>query len=197
MAIVDYDVHHGNGTQAAFYEDPTVLFVSSHQYPVLPGHRCRRRDGPGRWSGLHPEPADWTVGAPMPTSCRATSGRHCRRWNAFGPSLLMISAGFDAHERDPLAGCRMSTDGFRALTALLVGAADRLCEGRVVLVTEGGYDLDRRSANASQAVIDVAWLATILKGSFSPREHPACPTTIRRISIASGRPIGPRPRRSR
>jgi len=67
----------------------------------------------------------------------------------------MISAGFDAHERDPLAGCRMSTEGFRVLTGLLVGAANRLCEGRVVIVTEGGYDL-KAIAECLQAVVDVA-----------------------------------------
>ena len=76
---------------------------------------------------------------------------------AFGPGLLMISAGFDAHERDPLAGCRMSTEGFRGLTRMLVSAADRLCEGRVVLVTEGGYDLTA-VRECLQAVIDVAGL---------------------------------------
>jgi acetoin utilization deacetylase AcuC-like enzyme len=72
----------------------------------------------------------------------------------FKPDLLMISAGFDAHERDPLAGCRMTTGGFRALTALLIEAADRLCQGRVVLVTEGGYDLTALD-ECLQAVIDV------------------------------------------
>jgi acetoin utilization deacetylase AcuC-like enzyme len=72
----------------------------------------------------------------------------------FAPDLLMISAGFDAHERDPLAGCRMTSNGFRALTAMLIDAADRLCDGRAVLVTEGGYDLQALD-ECLQAVVDV------------------------------------------
>ena len=140
VAIVDYDVHHGNGTQQAFYEDPTVLFVSSHQYPYYPG--TGSADETGRGAGL-----GYTLN--LPIAVGATDADVMRRYETealpalerFRPDLLMISAGFDAHERDPLAGCRMTTDGFRALTALLVGAADRLCDGRVVMVTEGGYDL--------------------------------------------------------
>jgi acetoin utilization deacetylase AcuC-like enzyme len=140
VAIVDYDVHHGNGTQQAFYEDPTVLFVSSHQYPYYPGTGAADETGRGAGEGF-------TLNLPLDAG--ATDADVLRRWEKealpaierFRPGLLMVSAGFDAHERDPLAGCRMTTDGFRRLTTLLVGAADRLCEGRIVLVTEGGYDL--------------------------------------------------------
>ena len=153
VAILDYDVHHGNGTQWAFYEDPTVLFVSSHQYPYYPGTGDAHETGRGAGLG-------YTLNLPLEAGARDTDvlDRYQREalptLERFRPELLMISAGFDAHERDPLAGCRMTTEGFRRLTALLVGAADRLCEGRVVLVTEGGYDLVALG-DCLEAVIDV------------------------------------------
>jgi len=153
VAIVDYDVHHGNGTQQAFYEDPTVLFISSHQYPYYPGTGAAHETGRGAGLG-------YTLNLPLDAGARDADvlGRYEREavpaLEAFRPDLLMVSAGFDAHERDPLAGCRMTTEGFRALSGLLVGAADRLCEGRVVFVTEGGYDLTAL-VECLQAVIDV------------------------------------------
>jgi acetoin utilization deacetylase AcuC-like enzyme len=154
VAIVDYDVHHGNGTQRAFYEDPTVLFVSSHQYPFYPGTGAASETGRGAGTGF-------TLNLPLAAGARDADVIARYEHEAlpaleqFRPTLLMISAGFDAHESDPLGGCRMTTDGFRRLTALLLGAADRLCDGRVVLVTEGGYDLTAL-AECLQAVIDVA-----------------------------------------
>ena len=152
VAIVDYDVHHGNGTQQAFYEDPTVLFVSSHQYPYYPGTGAADETGRGAGQGF-------TLNLPLDAG--ATDADVLRRYEKealpaierFRPELLMVSAGFDAHERDPLAGCRMTTDGFRRLTTLLAGAADRLCQGRIVLVTEGGYDLTALG-ECLEAVID-------------------------------------------
>lgn len=153
VAIVDFDVHHGNGTQAAFYGDPTVLFVSSHQYPYYPGTGAANERGSGAGEG-------YTHNIPLEAGAmdRDVIPRYEREalplLDDFKPDLLMISAGFDAHERDPLAGCRMTTGGFRTLTALLIDAADRLCDGRVVLVTEGGYDL-QALGECLEAVIDV------------------------------------------
>jgi acetoin utilization deacetylase AcuC-like enzyme len=152
VAIVDYDVHHGNGTQWIFYEDPTVLFVSSHQYPYYPGTGAA--DERGRGAGV-----GFTLNLPLEAGALDCDvlPRYEREvlpvLDDFRPHLLMVSAGFDAHERDPLGGCRMTTDGFRALTAMLVAAADRLCDGRVVLVTEGGYDL-AALRECLEAVID-------------------------------------------
>jgi acetoin utilization deacetylase AcuC-like enzyme len=154
VAIVDYDVHHGNGTQWIFYEDPTVLYISSHQYPYYPGTGAA--DERGRGAGL-----GFTLNLPLDAGARDADvlGRYEREampaLALFQPDLILVSAGFDAHERDPLAGCRMTTEGFRALNALLLGAADRLCHGRVVLVTEGGYDLTALT-ECLQGVIDVA-----------------------------------------
>ena len=140
VAIVDYDVHHGNGTQWIFYEDPTVLFVSSHQYPFYPGTGAATEKGRGAGLG-------YTLNLPLDAGTqdaeieRRYAAEVIRALRGFKPNLLMISAGFDAHEMDPLGQLRMTTEGFGRLTKMLVSAADELCEGRVVLVTEGGYDL--------------------------------------------------------
>jgi len=153
VAIVDYDVHHGNGTQAIFYRDPSVLFISSHQFPFYPGTGAADETGEGPGLGF-------TLNLPVEIGAMDRDVLPLYEHQAlpalerFQPQLLMISAGFDAHERDPLAGCRMSTAGFRDLTRLLLAAGDRLCEGRVVLVTEGGYDVTAL-ADCLGAVIDV------------------------------------------
>ncbi len=141
VAIVDYDVHHGNGTQWIFYEDSTVLFVSSHQYPFYPGTGAASEKGRG--SGL-----GFTLNLPLDIGTkddeieRKYAEQVVPAVRAFKPDLLMISAGFDAHEKDPLGQLRMTTDGFGRLTKTLVGLAEEVCEGRVVLVSEGGYDLE-------------------------------------------------------
>jgi acetoin utilization deacetylase AcuC-like enzyme len=141
VAIADFDVHHGNGTQAAFYEDPSVLFISSHQYPFWPGSGAETERGAGAGLGA-------TLNLPM----RAGAGDAdmLRAWElqalpaleAFKPQALLISAGYDAHHLDPLGGLRMTTGGFAALSRLLAGAGRRLCDGRVAAVTEGGYHLE-------------------------------------------------------
>lgn len=154
VAIVDYDVHHGNGTQWIFYEDPTVLFISSHQFPFYPGTGAA--DERGRGAGL-----GFTLNLPLEAGSR--DDHVIRRYerealpllDGFKPDLILVSAGFDAHEHDPLGGCRMTTDGFRRLTKMVLDAADRLCDGRVVLVTEGGYDLGALK-DCLQTVIDVS-----------------------------------------
>ena len=140
VAIVDYDVHHGNGTQHSFYRDPRVLFISTHQYPFYPGTGGVGETGEGDGRGF-------TVNVPLESG--STDGDYalvCDRvvvpvLNEFAPELVLVSAGFDAHERDPLAHMRMSAAGFGALTARLAAAADRHARGRLLLVTEGGYDL--------------------------------------------------------
>jgi acetoin utilization deacetylase AcuC-like enzyme len=140
VAIVDYDVHHGNGTQWMFYEDPTVLFVSSHQYPFYPGTGAASERGRGAGLG-------YTLNVPLDAG--AQDAEIERKYaeivlpalGEFKPDLLMISAGFDAHELDPLGQLRMTTAGFGRLTKALVALADEVCQGKVVFVTEGGYDL--------------------------------------------------------
>jgi acetoin utilization deacetylase AcuC-like enzyme len=140
VAVMDYDVHHGNGTQWMFYNDPRVLYVSTHQYPYYPGTGAAGEVGEGDGAG-------YTVNVPLEAG--ATDGDYEAVFGAvvlpvidqFRPELLLISAGFDAHERDPLARMRVSTAGYASLTRSLCDAADRHCRGRLVAVTEGGYEL--------------------------------------------------------
>ncbi|MCC7243070.1 MAG: histone deacetylase [Acidobacteria bacterium] len=154
VAIVDYDVHHGNGTQGIFYDDPTVLYISSHQFPFYPGTGAANETGCGPGVGF-------TLNLPLEAGAgdedvmSRYQGEALPALDAFRPDLLLISAGFDAHERDPLGGCRMTTGGFRRLTAMLIEAAGRLCDGRAVMVTEGGYDLTTLG-ECLDAVIDAA-----------------------------------------
>lgn len=139
VAIVDYDVHHGNGTQGIFYDDPSVLFVSTHQHPFYPGTGAADEVGRGAGAGM-------TVNVPLEVGATDVDYDHAFErvvlpvLEQFAPGLLLVSAGFDAHERDPLAGMRMTTAGYGRLTARLLAAADGLCDGRAVFVTEGGYD---------------------------------------------------------
>ena len=138
VAIADFDVHHGNGTQAIFEHDPRVLFASSHQSPLYPGHRpcerTRRRQ--------HPQCAVAAAGATAWHSARRGRTTCCRALDAFRPQLLLVSAGFDAHRRDPLAqlatGSRRLRVDHRASCAAI---ADRHARGRIVSTLEGGYDL--------------------------------------------------------
>ena len=154
VAVVDYDVHHGNGTQWIFYEDPSVLFISSHQYPFYPGTGAASEVGRGPGAGA-------TVNFPMEAGATDADYDLVYReavatvLEEFRPELLLVSAGFDAHMDDPLGGMRVTTEGYGALTAGLLAAADRLCGGRIVFVTEGGYDLKALAA-CCQRVIDLA-----------------------------------------
>src|SRR5918996_5312024 len=140
VAIVDYDVHHGNGTQWSFYSDPSVLFVSSHQFPFYPGTGEASAIGSGKGEGF-------TVN--LPVEAGGTDGDFEALYSKivapvlrqFRPGLILISAGFDAHVDDPLGGMRLSTDQLGRLTALLAGLSNECCDGRVVALTEGGYDL--------------------------------------------------------
>lgn len=144
VAVVDYDVHHGNGTQWIFYDDPQVLYVSTHQYPFYPGtgaaHQVGRGPGLGRTINV-----PLAAGAQDADFAEAFATVIVPILDQFQPGLLLVSAGFDAHARDPLAGMKMSAQGFGRLTADLCGVADRWSEGRMVLVTEGGYDLEALS----------------------------------------------------
>jgi acetoin utilization deacetylase AcuC-like enzyme len=139
VAIVDFDVHHGNGTQDCFYADPRVLYVSTHQYPFYPGsgHWAETGEGPGEGT---------TVNLPLPRGCGREEYLRAYRevvaplLRRFGPQLLLVSAGFDAHFADPLAQMLIDTRGYYEIAALLRVLADELCEGRIVYGLEGGYD---------------------------------------------------------
>lgn len=153
VAIVDFDVHHGNGTQAMFYDDPSVLFVSSHQYPYYPGTGGATEVGAGAGAGF-------TVNLPLEAGASDADLDEVFRavavpvLDAFEPELILVSAGFDAHANDPLGGFLMTPEGFANLARLIGGAAARHASGRLVCVTEGGYDLDGLTASLN-AVLHV------------------------------------------
>ena len=138
VAIIDFDAHHGNGTQDLMWDEPRALYCSSHQVPLYPGTGAVEETGG----------AGHVVNAPL---APATGGAEMRAVydevilpavEAFAPGLILVSAGFDAHARDPLAQLNWRTDDFAWLTARICDVADRVCAGRIVSTLEGGYDLD-------------------------------------------------------
>ncbi len=136
VAIVDFDVHHGNGTQAIFEHDRRVLFAGSHQWPLYPGTGSRDEVGDGNIVN-----ATLSPGAGGAEFREAWLQRLLPAVDAFQPQLLMISAGFDAHRLDPLAHLQLEAGDFAWITGRLVALANRHCRGRIVSTLEGGYDL--------------------------------------------------------
>ncbi len=138
VAVLDFDVHHGQGTQAVVEPDPTLFYASTHQYPLYPGTGSAREHGS----------ANNVVNVPLAPGAggmefRAAWGdRILPALEAFAPELVMVSAGFDAHAADPLAQLEVETGDFIWVTEQLLAVADRYAEGRMVSVLEGGYDLD-------------------------------------------------------
>ncbi|WP_428538545.1 histone deacetylase family protein [Rhodopila sp.] len=154
VAVVDFDVHHGNGTQAMFAADPDLFYASSHQSPCYPGTGEEWERGVARNIVNAPlRPGDGSAAFRA-----AWSNVILPALNGFAPGLLIISAGFDAHVADPLAQLRLQTADFAWITEQLVGVADMHCGGRLVSVLEGGYDL---SALAASAAVHVRGLMRI------------------------------------
>jgi acetoin utilization deacetylase AcuC-like enzyme len=139
VAIIDWDVHHGNGTQDIFYETDQVLFCSVHQSPLYPGTGAAEEQGIGKGWGF-------TVNVPLPpgtgddTYLRVFDDIFLPKLRDYRPELVLISAGFDAHEADPIASMRVTEAGFRAMAERTVAVADECAKGRVVAFLEGGYD---------------------------------------------------------
>lgn len=141
VAIVDWDLHHGNGTQNSFYEDSRVLFVSTHQYPHYPGTGGIREIGHGAGEG-------YTVNVPLASG--AGDAEYITVYDrlvapllaSFQPELILVSAGFDAHEKDPLGGMSLTEDGYDAMLKILMRSAWLTCSERLLLVLEGGYQLE-------------------------------------------------------
>lgn len=141
VLIVDWDVHHGNGTQFSFYDDPSVFYFSIHQYPHYPGTGARSEQGDGKGKG-------YTLNVPMPAGTgdaeyvAAFENELVPAARAFKPDVILISAGFDGHRRDPLASMDLTEDGFARLTEIVKRLAEELCCGRIVSLLEGGYELE-------------------------------------------------------
>jgi len=153
VAVMDFDVHHGNGTQHSFAADPDFFYASTHQMPLYPGTGARSERGAGN-----------IVNSPLPPGAGSAAFRNAMTAQvlpaiaAFAPDLIMISAGFDAHEADPLASLELETADFAWATTELLSLAKRLCQGRLISALEGGYDL--------QALADssAAHVAALMRG---------------------------------
>lgn len=147
VAIVDWDVHHGNGTQEIVWSDPTILYASTHQMPLYPGTGAADETGVGNIFNVPLSP-----GAGSDAFHDAFAGRILPALTEFRPDLIIISAGFDAHRRDPLAAINLGEDDFSWATETLMALADGHCGGRVVGVLEGGYDLEALAASVAAHV---------------------------------------------
>jgi acetoin utilization deacetylase AcuC-like enzyme len=140
IAIVDFDIHHGNGTQAAFYDDPKVLYFSTHQYPYYPGTGHLEEMGAGAGRG-------YNVNVPLPAGCGDAEYRRVFAealeplLNRYRPQLILVSAGYDGHFDDPLASMTISVAGYGEMMSFLKRKAAEMCGGKVVCLLEGGYHL--------------------------------------------------------
>ena len=142
--IFDWDVHHGNGSQHSFYSDPSIYYSSTHQYPFYPGTGAKEETGTGDGLGT-------TLNLPMDAYSddddylSAVENKLIPEIQHYKPDLIIISAGFDAHQNDPLAQIQLTTDCFGKMTELLMGIAKDVCDGRLLSMLEGGYDYDALS----------------------------------------------------
>ena len=157
VAIVDFDVHHGNGTQDIFQDDPSVFYASSHQMPLFPGTGAPSETGVGNITNAALKPG--TDGSMMREAYRE---RILPALDAFGPDIILISAGFDAERRDPLAQLEWVGDDFAWLTGKLMDIAAKRCSNRLVSMLEGGYDLGGLASGVS------AHIGMLLTGQTGP-----------------------------
>ncbi len=152
VMVVDWDLHHGNGTQDIFYDSPEVLYTSTHQFPQYPGTGSLNEIGAGEGLG-------YTINAPMPAAfgdpeyLRIFDEAIIPIGRAFKPEFILVSAGFDCHFRDPLGAMEVTEFGFEQMTRRVRKLAAECCEGRVVAALEGGYDLEAL-ANSGKAVLE-------------------------------------------
>lgn len=157
VAVIDWDVHHGNGTQGVFYDDPTVFFFSSHQYPWYPGTGAKGETGIGRGLGS-------TFNLPL--RARTPAAEQKRMFESalsqmsgkFKPDLILISAGFDSHSSDPLGQLLLEDEDFISLTRTVKDWAKQACQGRLVSCLEGGYNLDKLGETVRAHVQELASL---------------------------------------
>jgi acetoin utilization deacetylase AcuC-like enzyme len=181
VLIADYDVHHGNGTQDAFYADPTVLYISTHQFPLYPGSGRVEETGEGAGTG-------YTINIPLPPGvgdqgyARVFEEVVIPAARRFAPELILVSAGFDGHWDDPLANMQLSLAGYDQLARTLLALARDVCDGRIVFVLEGGYNLEVLSyawANIARAFLGDG--VSIDPFGPAPRSEPSVEQVTRRI----------------
>jgi acetoin utilization deacetylase AcuC-like enzyme len=179
LAIVDLDLHHGNGTQDIFWSRDDVLYISTHQFPFYPGTGALEETGAGPGEGL-------TANFPLPPYT-GDQGFHAVMQalilpllDRFKPQMLLVSVGFDTHWRDPLGSLSLSASGYGELIASLDQWAQRNCDGKIALFLEGGYDLDAAQACVSAAVaalLDLPWQDPIGPAPYA--ENPAWQSMLR------------------
>jgi acetoin utilization deacetylase AcuC-like enzyme len=150
VAIVDWDVHHGNGTQETFWSDGSVLYCSTHQMPLYPGTGYPTETGVGNIVNCRLAPNDGSQ-----VFRAAFNERILPALAVFRPDLIIVSCGFDAHFRDPLASINLTEDDFRWATRVLMDTADKYCKGRIVSLLEGGYDLQALGDSAAAHVAEL------------------------------------------
>jgi len=188
IMIVDYDVHHGNGTEAMFYDDPGVMFVSTHQYPFYPGTGAITDTGSGAGEGYNVN---------IPLSAGHGDGNFAALFERvvwplarrYQPELILVSAGFDAHWSDPLAGMRLSLKGYDHLSRELRRMADELCGGKIVFVMEGGYDLNALAygwCNVARALLGDNEMVDPIGPPDDKRAEPDIEPTIKRLKELHG-----------
>ncbi len=155
VMIVDWDAHHGNGTQEVFYDDPSVLYVSLHQFPHYPGTGWVDETGKGEGRG-------YTINFPFPPGTGEDSYLEAFErvilpaGSDFAPDLLLVSAGYDSHSGDLLCSMRLADVTYRKMTDLLLGLADECCGGKLIATLEGGYNLDAQARSIVQTVAGLA-----------------------------------------
>jgi acetoin utilization deacetylase AcuC-like enzyme len=181
ILIVDWDVHHGNGTQNSFYEDPHVLYVSTHRYGFFyPGTGAATEVGRGRGEGF-------TVNIPLPTGC--TDSVYGIFFDSilkpialeFKPELVLVSAGFDTHHEDPLGGMEVTPEGYSRLTQILMEIANTTAEGKLVLTLEGGYSISGQRDSVKAVLRELLQESPLEKRGLLEKEKADTPRVERAI----------------
>src|SRR6266403_1762271 len=179
ILIMDWDVHHGNGTQDAFYDDPTVLFISTHQFPFYPGSGAVNEVGVAAGAG-------YTINVPLPAGCADAEYLQVFQdivvpaAEKFQPEWILVSAGFDPHRRDPLGGMNVTEEGFGTMARSLLALANQFADGRIAFLLEGGYDL-AGLRNSVAAVLAAMQTQTPPPAGHLPLAESRIEPVIRRI----------------
>jgi acetoin utilization deacetylase AcuC-like enzyme len=165
IIIVDWDVHHGNGTQHSFEDDPSILYFSTHQYPFYPGTGATQETGTGKGEGF-------TINVPLVTGCGDSEFISIFEKvftpvaKEFKPDLILVSAGFDIYEKDPLGGMEVTPKGFAGLTSSLMDTAEACCDGKLAMTLEGGYNIRGQTDSVKAVLQELAGVKKTAVGSF-------------------------------
>ena len=170
ILIIDWDLHQGNSTQHVFYDDPKVLYFSTHQFPYYPGTGSFEETGRGEGEG-------YTINVPLPP------GQGDNEYEKiyleilkpvtleFMPQLILVSSGFDIYFKDPLGGMKVTPDGFAKMTKIIMELANRVCEGKALFILEGGYDLEGLKDSVKKALFELSGLSDLFNGESVLDEH--------------------------